>query len=333
MTTLTTISPEARRVFAERIEQMDHRADWGRLPSLDTAMHPARAVFSDDLSDSRMCNDRFIESRVVAGNMSSALCIIGGMHNLMLASFIAVFIDEGEISLFLLGAYLLFGVGFCLNLIRFMIQKMTSGFVRFNRQAQLVHIWPGVDGLEPRSIPWRDAVPFTNFVGMSIAGGNLLYFLFPTPEEVWDSGLPIRASGALRFGDGSLAGNLERLEFLRRYMAHGLDAVRPECERTSMALSGYEPAPMESEGPLGWLFFLGNRAIYYFGGGPLIDRWIRHVTNRFEWPDEVNRLCAEGADLSNIDVTPLATRPDVFYRYGGIGNPIVYVDAQDRVIP
>jgi len=51
------------------------------------------------------------------------------------------------------------------------------------------------------------------------------------------------------------------------------------------------------------------------GLGPLIDRWAAHHAAQFRWPDEVERFCAEGADLSAYDTTPVASNKHIFYRY------------------
>lgn len=332
MTVPTPFSPSARQLFRKLLIRLDHSSEWGRLPPLDVAMHPSYALFEDDLSDARLCNDIFIESRVVQGNMSAALCVLGVMHNMMLFVFIAYCISEREIYFTLIAVYVLFGVGFCLNLMRKMIGGVTMAFVRFNRQAQLVHIWPEVKDLPPISLPWREAVPFTNMVGMSMAGSNILYLLFPNPDGVEDDGHPMSVPGALRFGEGSVSSNLQRLEFLRRYMAHGLDAVRPDPAVRAQALTGYAPPCTFEESPIGWLADKGNRIIYYAGGGPLIDRWIGRVVDNFKWPAEVEQLCTRGIDLSGIDTTPVSTHPNLFYRYGRREDPIVYVDARGNVI-
>jgi len=331
MSIQNSFSDEARALFAERTNNMDLRSDWGRLPPMDIPMHPSQVAFTDDLTDSRFCNERFIESRVAEGNISAGLSIIGTMHNIFFFGSIAYFVTERTFSYILLIAYLLFGVAFCLNMIRLMIKVIPLSFVRFNRQAQLVHRWGGGKGnLQMLSLPWREAVPFTNLVGASMGGSTLLNLLFPTPDGIEDIGQPIAVSGALRFGDGGITGNLDRLEFLRRYMAHGLGAVQPRADLYTSKLTGYDPVPAPDGGIFYWFFYLGNRSIYYFGGGPLISLLIRRAVDNYRWPEEVERLCAEGADLSGIDTTPVEAHPNLFYRYGGVTKPVIYVDAQGR---
>jgi len=301
-------------------------------------MHPFKVHFGDDLSDTRLYNDRFIESRVAQGNLSSALYVIGLMHNIVLLGCLVGFISDPHGPLWiLLLLYVPFGVGFCLNAIRLAVKYAGHDFVRFNRRMQLVHFWGGT-GKQPRMMhmPWREAVPFTEFVGMSMAGGNHLKFLFPTPKGTDDDGRPIEVKGDLTFGDGSLVFNLNRLEFWRRYMAEGLKAVQPDPEMIEAELvkapSGYTPGPAKYDGLIERFFhYLLDRGLfYYLAGGPLIDRWIKRAAENYRWPEEVECLCAEDADLTGFDTAPIPARTDVFYQFGGPLEPIIYVDAQGQ---
>ena len=49
--------------------------------------------------------------------------------------------------------------------------------------------------------------------------------------------------------------------------------------------------------------------------GPLIDWLLKRQAKKFRWPEEVERLCAPGADLSAYDTTPVTPQPGVHYRY------------------
>ncbi|MFD4841067.1 hypothetical protein ACFWP0_26435, partial [Achromobacter sp. NPDC058515] len=133
-------------------------------------------------------------------------------------------------------------------------------------------------------------------------------------------------SGAFDIGDESaLVDNLTRLEFLRRYMAEGLSAVQPDPQRTLYKPSGFTKAVTLKED--GLLTFLFARLVvmpgYYLAGGPLIDRYLIHRAASAQWPAEVERLCAPGADLSGYDTTPVQARKDIYHRFNGQGFDLV----------
>jgi len=160
---LTYVTEEARHRFRERVRELDKKLSWAQLPRMNMAMHPSKVHFSDDLSETRLYNDRFIEVRVSQGNLSSALYIFGLMHNMGFFAFVVACIAERAFVWPLLLIYLVFCVGFCLNAIRLAVKYVGYDFVRFNRRMQLVHFW-GVSGKQPRMmhLPWHEAVPFAS---------------------------------------------------------------------------------------------------------------------------------------------------------------------------
>ncbi|SIT06265.1 hypothetical protein [Achromobacter sp. MFA1 R4] len=308
--------------FEQMLANLKRRSDWQQLPDIRVAMWPGQVSFSDDLSDKHLFNDRYLESRVSVGKMAFVLYLVCGAF---LATFIPVGIsiisaavrgksaieiisDDWIIALF---SVLMFCLGYALS-------RITPSCVRFNRQAQVVHIYGGPN--KATTAPWRDVYPFTEF-SASADGKFSLNLVFRTgPTDL------AMASGAFDIGDESaLVDNLTRLEFLRRYMAEGLSAVQPDPQRTLHKPSGFTKAVNFKDD--GLIDFLLARLVvmpgYYLAGGPLIDRYLIRRAASAQWPDEVERLCAPGADLSGYDTTPVEARKDIYHRFNGHGFDLV----------
>lgn len=140
-------------------------------------------------------------------------------------------------------------------------------------------------------------------------------------------------SGAFDVADESaLVSNLTRLEFLRRYMAGGLSSIQPDPRCVSTQPSGFTPRVMlKNDGLIDFLIakFVVLPA-YLLAGGPLIDRYLlRHAADA-QWPSEVERLCAPGADLSGYDTAPVQAHEHVYHRFNGRGFDLV--NSQGEVI-
>src|SRR5690606_12577219 len=111
-----------------------------------------------------------------------------------------------------------------------------SGGVRFNRQAQLVHI--GLGPGKAKTLAWRDVVPFLR-TGIDTSG-KLDLFLPRAPEEyegISDERFrriykkPSVINATLDFRDHGPEGSMHRFEFYRRYMEQGLEAVQPNPDK------------------------------------------------------------------------------------------------------
>ena len=59
---------------------------------------------------------------------------------------------------------------------------------------------------------------------------------------------------------------------------------------------------------------------------------VQRKADAYQWPEEVERLCAPDADLSGYDTTPVKSRTDVYYVYRGMDQGIVFVDANGKPV-
>jgi hypothetical protein len=311
--------------FQEMLTNLRGRSDWQSLPDIRLAMWPRQVSFSDDISDPRLFNSRYLESRVFAGKMAFALYLLCGAF---LTSFVfsVYFIwwttDAGATPYEALAdvwVIVLFSV--LMGLFARVLLKLEPACVRFNRQAQVVHIYDGPN--RATTVAWRDVHPFTEF-SPSADGKFAIRLIFQTgPTDL------AMASGALDIGDESaMLDNLTRLEFLRRYMAEGLAAVQPDPLSTLYKPSGFtKPVTLKDDGVLTFLFakFVILPA-YFLAGGPLIDRYLLRRADNLQWPAEVERLCAPDADLSDYDITPVLAHKHHFYRFDGRGTGVVDIE-------
>lgn len=308
--------------FEQMLANLKRRSDWQQLPDIRVAMWPGQVSFSDDLSDKHLFNDRYLESRVSVGKMAFVLYLTCGAFVFASLSSISLIISEFINGLEFSEIISLYWIAvlFCafFFLLAYGLTRITPSCVRFNRQAQVVHIYGGPN--KATTAPWRDVYPFTEF-SASADGKFSLNLVFRTgPTDL------AMASGAFDIGDESaLVDNLTRLEFLRRYMAEGLSAVQPDPQRTLYKPSGFTKAVNFKDD--GLIDFLLARLVvmpgYYLAGGPLIDRYLIRRAASAQWPDEVERLCAPGADLSGYDTTPVEARKDIYHRFNGHGFDLV----------
>lgn len=322
--------------FAGQCAALAARLDRSALPAINLAMHPDAFDRLDDVSDRSCFNDRFIEPQMqVAGSILGQ--IGGGTIVLGTLSFLVVFpIFEDDFHwLHMFGAvpFLLFGLTFI-----FLAGSSEGSRIRFNRQAQLVHLY---DGEVLINFSWREVYPV-----VALGDDYQLHLMFPTPYEQLQNRDEKVIRSAYRFGyavcgefswrDHLFMGNtLERLEFIRRYMEDGINSVQADEEHIRRGLA---------EKPLGRDTYTvpgksGRRSyrptsepfemmFHWLCGGPLIDRWLEYKASKFRWPEEVHRLCAPGADLSAYDTRPVKSKTSMYYRYEGMDKGIVFVDRE-----
>ncbi|MBN3825737.1 hypothetical protein G3O00_19205 [Burkholderia sp. Ac-20384] len=331
-----TLQPTDVAGFEKQIEALRIRSDHIGLPGITMAMWPSRVCFSDDMSDSSMFNERYIEPDFLRGQCSLIMYFFALAHHLTLVAVlyslfstggndkVITFVDvvQSALTYFVF----LFAYGF---IFRLAALGATSPSHRFNRQAQLVHIPWGDQTLHLR---WRDVRPFTQ-IGQTLNGRFRLHLYFPQPNLRFGSGLskafirkrysePFDLEGDFAFRDGTIFGaNLNRLEFIRRYMEHGLEAIQPDDQLCRLGRV-HKPSGFPTSTPNAdwWDLYAGRpfvRLLYWCATGPLIDWWVTRKMAAYRWPEEVERLCAPDADLSEFDTTPVKSRTDVFYRYAG----------------
>ncbi|UIY59308.1 hypothetical protein [Burkholderia cepacia] len=347
-----TLQPTDAAGFEKQIEVLRAKGDYIGLPGITLAMWPPSVIFRDDVSDLHMFNERYIEPDFWRGRCSLVLYFCALVHHFVLAIVVYGLFDDSVVAnlarrnylaallpsvLFYAFFSLLLGYFFWLCFI-----GATSPSMRFNRQAQLLHVPWGDQILHLR---WRDVRPFTE-IGQSLNGRFRLKLCFPQPRRKFGKvsnefirkryGEPFDLGGYFASSDGTTFwANLDRLEFIRRYMEHGLAAIQPDDHLRRLGRvhkpSGF---PVSTPNPDWWDLYVSRpfvRLLYWCATGPLIDWWVARKRAAYRWPEEVERLCAPDADLSGFDTTPVKSRTDVFYRYAG-DRGYELVDAKGRPI-
>ncbi len=331
----STLQPTDAAGFEKQIEALRAKSDHIALPGITLAMWSPKVCFSDDISDPRMFNERYIEPDFLRGQCSLIMYFFAFAHHLTLAAALySLFFDGGgcrEIHLFdvlqvgVIYLVFLFFYGF---IFRLSAMAATSPSHRFNRQAQLVHIPWNYQTLHLR---WQDVRPFTQ-IGKTLNGSFRLHLYFPQPHQIFGKvsknfirkrySEPFDLEGDFASGDGTTFwANLDRLEFIRRYMEHGLEAIQPDDQLRRLG-HVHKPSgfPVSTPNPDWWDLYIIRPFVcllYWCATGPLIDWWVARKKAAYRWPEEVERLCAPDADLSAFDTTPVKSRTDIFYRYAG----------------
>ncbi len=326
----------------------EHRKDHTELPALDVALHPSEVHLADDISDQKQFNKRFIESRLSDKEGSQGLYVAMAFHNFFLLialDFIFGFFSKEPLvtSLFELPwPVVLFYVG-SIGMVYFTSTLVESAPIRFNRQAQLVHFrW---DENRCLSIPWREVTAFSVRLKKGAFNYYVLRLHFPRPKHI-DLGVEadndfktFPLSGMFDDKDSFwMFTNIWRYEFIRRYMEVGLSAIQPDKELLEKNLI---KKPSGSSEGIVFPFFTESRAVIILNKvlikvihllvfGPLIDFWIKRKISRFQWPEEIERLCAEGADLSAFNITCIKTKPNIYYRYNQ--GSYEYIDKNKKYI-
>lgn len=242
--------------FYVQLDKEVHRKKLLPLPGLDIAMWPEAVRCDIDISDSQKFNDRFIELPHETRAIGFEKWFIGA-HNLFLSIIVMAYCidkgpwlwwrpltDYGIVALLLLPPIYFFTFR--------IFRNVTSGGTRYNRQAQLVHIDDGLGRVA--HIPWRQVVPFVS-IGVApaslvrlcapVAQARKLYekvleigrddvdYLRSLSESREPFGVPINMS---ELDHINLRRNLQRLEFLRRYMSDGIAAIQPHPELVAAGL-------------------------------------------------------------------------------------------------
>lgn len=282
--------------FEEGINLWKKRGDTAEMEPVNLAMWPGDAKFGNDVGDATLFNERYIESRLGQEELLDNTYLFSMLHTLYCVVGAASFITEPSNWFFAL-LYPVFNAFFLLSLGAL---ARSPQRIRYNRQAQVVQTIDGKSNVV--TVPWHSVRAFLRF---KPPGRAKLDLGFPVPPnnkaKVYEQKGVLWLNGGFDAVDDShVLFAARRFEFIRRYMEEGLDAIQPTAD-----LPAYKKPSGMPRDP----FF------YWVGFGPLIDRWAAHHAARFRWPDEVERLCAEGADLSAYDTTPVASNKHIFYRY------------------
>jgi hypothetical protein len=331
----TTI-PDAAGEFKRQCEYLDQKTDHGALPDIRYAMDPEQVWLFDDVSDVDQFNDRYIEPRV-EGQITflMQLSTMGVPMSLIIVFILAPLFGEFHVK----------GILICIPFFLFASFFLWLGTsiaqcrIRFNRQAQLVHVTYGDAVMH---VPWRDVRPYTVF------GHDYrlrLYFPVPyleimqqpsaDPERVRKRKMPFIVEGDFDIHDHLFFdNNLQRLEFIRRYMEHGLEAIQPGREFVEKGLVRKPTGDntVTKTGRWSDIFNIFDILFNLISLKPLLDRWIKHKANSFRWPEEVERLCAPGADLSAYDTRPVKSSTRYFYRYAGMDKGVIFVDHKGKQV-
>ncbi|MBC9796454.1 hypothetical protein [Sinomicrobium weinanense] len=322
--------------FETLLNNFRKKKDYSELPGIDIPMWPDDVVFQDDLGDERYYNDIFIEQRRdQPSGFRFFIKILFFMHNLCFSIILYGFIS-GKIHGFGDFWFFLLVPAMAWIFLGFEVLGARLGAVRFNRKTQMVYVGD-IGGVV--SLPWKLVKPFFNF---GVHGGDLRFF-FPQPEtlfkndgtevkyEYYNAKEPFMLNGNIDWRDTGIDGSLLRLEFYRRYMEQGLDAVQPDPEKVDPNTVRPPSQAQQSHPDQGVMLYYVLDPLARLGGllagGPLIDWFLRRQAAKFKWPDEIERLCSPDADLSGIDTTPVKPGKNLFYRCFGLGG-IVLVNAK-----
>lgn len=341
--------------FSELIKKETHKSNVKKLPPLDIAMWPADVLCNINIGNTEKFNDHFIEPPMET-RASGGEKIFWGFHNGMVLLLLSHLIigNEDPISLLLFYLIVLVVIGPIIYFVTFRFGKEKLGRTRYNRQAQLVHIDNGKGHVA--HIPWRNAVPL---VQTGFWPSSMMRICVPRPQadaeefNLRTSRAPGTLDDNLRdiYGidialsnedHSSIHSNLQRLEFMRRYMEHGLQAIQPHPQAIEQ---GLVKDPEQRDAPkricaTGWdgkyvIYPLG-RIWHYFCFGPWLDSRARRRLEGFEWNDEVKNLCGPNPDLRGLNTRPVKSRTDVYYRPDGAsyrlvdrwGNPLRFEPAK-----
>lgn len=320
--------------FEIAVEKELQRRGVHPLPPMDMAMWPECVLSRIDVSDPQKFNDRFIELPVEVSSGGFFRTLHGFPISLLLVAFLASFAPDVEIAetAFLAGGVLLV-FGPLLFWLHVAGRSDGVGGTRYNRQAQLVHEMDEKGNVA--HVPWRHVRPVVN---MGVAPSSILMLLVPYPRAALEEDRlrsigspyqdsidkllgPFKVNATLHYGDhASVASNLQRLDFLRRYMEHGIGAVQPseEAVRLGMVEEAQAVEKPQDLKNLGWLMryviYPLDKVWYWICLGPLLDRQARKAAERTRWPKEVEDLCGPCPDLRGLDTRPIRSSTQYYYK-------------------
>lgn len=295
-------------MFDAGLQKELSRPEVHELPALDIAMWPKDLNFNIDTSDPEKFNDRFIE--IPTKRSSSAILLLISIHHVALIFILALVLFTGASPVEFAPLYL-FALLILAPLTYYAIKsnKRSAGRIRYNRQAQLVHIDDGQGHIA--HIPWRHVRPA---VDNRYGPMGVLRLYAPHPHAEIEIN-KLRTSGSSHpsylmepytcdCGIEALY-DLQRLEFLRRYMEQGIQAVQPQ--------PGTIPPQQTATHPRHKLSAL-VRVWHWLCFSPLLDRYTRRGSENAGWSDEVQNLCGPAPDLRGLDTRPVKSRTDTYYR-------------------
>jgi len=330
--------------FHARLERELRRRGAVRLPGLDIAMWPESFSNDIDVSNPDKFNDRFIELPVEEYASGFVKWFIGA-HNFIVIIAIYAFLVDGRLEPFIVACSIVAIIFWPLIfLVIYFSGKGTSGGIRYNRQAQLVHVDDGEGRVA--HIPWRQVVPI---VSVGVAPSSLMQLCAPFPHarmeyyKLLEIGRDVEAFRSAEAAEGpfglrnlmaegdhaSAWSNLQRLEFLRRYMADGIAAIQPDPELVAKGRlydteTFGDPRNMRQ---LDWFWkyvmYPIDRAWHYLAFGPWLDKRARARAEAFRWTQEVEDLCGPNPDLRGLDTRPIKARTDFYYRPDGVSAYLV----------
>lgn len=285
-----------------------------RLPDSSIGLFPGQIDFEQDPSVPVQWNDRFIEFRQSVKDWSIGLSIVTLIHHVLLIGVVGVFsgptVGSGEemFVFFFLALYLFWLV--------YTVYRFTSSvpmLMRFNRQAQLAHFRDANGAVA--TVPWRQLRAYIRCFGIYSEDSCQRYrsmffleFLFVDPNFPSHTGEPaVRVVEDFATPEDGLADCLSHYEKIRQYMERGPEALRSWQEPAGRSETATDTA-------FGWVLlrFLGL-VLHLAAGGPLIRYWAARKDARRGWPEDVERLCAPGAELTGFDTQPVRSQEGAFY--------------------
>ena len=301
--------------YREKIREKTDGTAWMPLPGPEWALAPDWSVFYDDISNPDQFNERFIESRVAIGGMASALKLFSFMFFMTVVVFIVDCIFYGNffgdsISLAMMVVMI------CVTGAFFIIALIHSrpAPVRFNRQAQLVHVTT-LPKREVITVPWNEVQAFIHF-SRDLSGWYNLKLLFPVrkPDKNNKINEPLEVPGDISSVDKVFpTAALKRWEFIRAYMEGGIHALNIDEELKEkgelIKPTGFSN-DIEAQTLTSKLWRFAERILVY----PLyFEKLLKQREANFRWPEEVEQLCAPDADLSNLNTRPIPSHKDMYY--------------------
>ena len=298
------LSPEERAQFDEQVERLTGSITYEAMPPIRFAEYPEDFWLWADLSDKKQFNERYIDSYYMMSRVAFGLNFALFFHNMCLIGIIYFIVDGGPFIGAAFG-YLVAFFPFLSVFLDLQFRGIGRFLFRFNRQTQMVHRANGGRrtgwfSTGPLSVAWRDAVPV-------IKRGSDPFYIFPNYgiDTYLNDINPWNHKPIFIFAAFDLDRGPERFEFIRRYMESGLKAITPPPDMEKDKL--YDLSAFPARFHRGWF--------YHCGFGPWVDRWLKKKIDEYRWPEEIERLCAPGADLSGIDTTPVKSIDTCFYRF------------------